>query len=548
MTMNIKLNQRSEKKIRIFVALLVLLTPILQTQAVTAIGGGRMATAASSRIFGTHSVMFMYGTGLLDFITKRVDHGETVEKPEDPVRDGYVFRGWFPSFETDEPFDFNTPITMGIMLHARWEVAPEIWSVDFNLHGGVMTPDFDPQQIEDGEYAKQPTVEPQRDGYEFVGWFTLEDEGELFDFLIPVIMNLTIHAQWEYVPSVPIDPEPDPDPPITNPDPTPPVTPPEPDPDPPITDPDPTPPVTSPEPDPDPTPDPIPPVTPPTPDPIPPVTPPMPDPIPPVTPPIPDPIPPVIPPTPPNEGRPNRPQTPPNQERPNRPQTPPDVEHSLIGQGPPPNSGINMEVGGSSTIVISGFNFGNNQITLLNVPNGIDFLRAGEYSEVFVVFPEGTDAEEIDVDIYTPDDELAWTYEFFDDVEDRLVLALLPPGLDLATVLRDPLNPQPRDQSLLEIAPPESSVVIEEAVQHEEEDETDIDEVVEETENYQSETTASNSYSNLPNEDIDYREQSEEELSSVLPQTGIFTNSLALFAALLVKSGQLIYDKKKIIE
>ncbi len=50
--------------------------------------------------------------------TLKVKRDNTVKKPKDPTKEGYVFSGWYLD---DELFDFNTKITQNIELEARWE-------------------------------------------------------------------------------------------------------------------------------------------------------------------------------------------------------------------------------------------------------------------------------------------------------------------------------------------------------------------------------------------------------------------------------------------
>lgn len=44
----------------------------------------------------------------------------TVEKPEDPVMDGYVFDGWYLN-DTNEVFDFNNSIKGKTTIKAHWK-------------------------------------------------------------------------------------------------------------------------------------------------------------------------------------------------------------------------------------------------------------------------------------------------------------------------------------------------------------------------------------------------------------------------------------------
>lgn len=70
-----------------------------------------------------HHVTFDYNDGgITPSKTVDVNEGETVARPENPTREGYVFQGWFVSPEcTGTTFDFeNTPITNDIKLYAGW--------------------------------------------------------------------------------------------------------------------------------------------------------------------------------------------------------------------------------------------------------------------------------------------------------------------------------------------------------------------------------------------------------------------------------------------
>ena len=46
-----------------------------------------------------------------------VKHGDTADKPSNPRRNGYVFKGWYLD---GQKFDFSTPITGDTTLTARW--------------------------------------------------------------------------------------------------------------------------------------------------------------------------------------------------------------------------------------------------------------------------------------------------------------------------------------------------------------------------------------------------------------------------------------------
>ena len=61
-----------------------------------------------------------------------VKYEEKANKPTDPTRTNYVFRGWKDSFNNE--YDFNTPVTGNITLKAEWQVAKST----LNLTGNQM--------------------------------------------------------------------------------------------------------------------------------------------------------------------------------------------------------------------------------------------------------------------------------------------------------------------------------------------------------------------------------------------------------------------------
>jgi len=131
------------------------------------------------------------------FHSARVQAGDTVDRPNDPVRPGYAFEGWFTSdtFLAVSWFDFNSPITADMTLFARWQKA---FTVTFDARGGY--PDMFVQPVAPNERVFQPLI-PAKDGYMFIGWFTGPEfiPGEVytpFDFSTPITADLTLFAWW----------------------------------------------------------------------------------------------------------------------------------------------------------------------------------------------------------------------------------------------------------------------------------------------------------------------------------------------------------------
>lgn len=99
-------------------------------------------------------------------------NGKTVEKPADPVRDGFGFIGWYADAEFKQPFAFGTEAVRGdVTIHARWAekaVGQPEYVVSYDL--GYDGEAIDSRETVGGKlYA--PAVPAEREGYAFKGWW-----------------------------------------------------------------------------------------------------------------------------------------------------------------------------------------------------------------------------------------------------------------------------------------------------------------------------------------------------------------------------------------
>ncbi|MGN0709397.1 MAG: BspA family leucine-rich repeat surface protein [Anaerovoracaceae bacterium] len=53
-----------------------------------------------------------------------VDINDSAEKPDDPVKDGYIFDGWYTDKDCTSAYDFSTPVTEDMTLYAKWTPTP----------------------------------------------------------------------------------------------------------------------------------------------------------------------------------------------------------------------------------------------------------------------------------------------------------------------------------------------------------------------------------------------------------------------------------------
>ena len=139
-----------------------------------------------------------------------VVEGYTAEKPTDPNKASYTFKGWYTQKSGGQQFDFDTPITEDITLYAHWELNSgwtgglgwnddyvPTYTVTFDANGSGVTNLPVSQTVRYGEYAVVPH-EPTRIGYVFAGWY-LDKSGILvWDKSTPIYNDTTIYASWYY--------------------------------------------------------------------------------------------------------------------------------------------------------------------------------------------------------------------------------------------------------------------------------------------------------------------------------------------------------------
>lgn len=100
-----------------------------------------------------------------------VPFNETIERPEDPIRPGFLFEGWYLDVETTIPWDFeNDKVNSSIVLYAKWQSA--IFTVVYDLNGGEIIGDDYITEFRTGEFRALPTA--RRVGYNFVSWYTYD--------------------------------------------------------------------------------------------------------------------------------------------------------------------------------------------------------------------------------------------------------------------------------------------------------------------------------------------------------------------------------------
>ena len=116
---------------------------------------------------------------------------ENISKPDDPTKEGYLFKGWYSDQELTQLYIFSTMPGNNMTLYAAWE--KNTYSVSFDTSGGTELQSID---VEYGEQIVKP-VDPVKKGYTFKGWYSDNSFTVLYDFSSPVKNNITLYALFE---------------------------------------------------------------------------------------------------------------------------------------------------------------------------------------------------------------------------------------------------------------------------------------------------------------------------------------------------------------
>lgn len=123
--------------------------------------------------------------------------GSEIVEPEAPVKDGFIFMGWFEDNDTfEKPWIFTgnnaSVVTKNITLYAKW-VEIQTFNITFESNGGTAVAGT---TAKTGELITKPE-NPTKDGYTFVGWCADEGLTTKWNFETnKVDAHITLYAMW----------------------------------------------------------------------------------------------------------------------------------------------------------------------------------------------------------------------------------------------------------------------------------------------------------------------------------------------------------------
>ena len=125
-----------------------------------------------------------------------VAEDELPQRPEDPVRPGYTFRGWFED-DFSTPFNFDRKLYSDVTVHGLWDTNE--YTLTLDTCGG---PELDKVTVKYfNPFWEQIPWNVIREGYKFAGWYyepTYETPVQKDD-IVEVKSDFTIYAKWNPV-------------------------------------------------------------------------------------------------------------------------------------------------------------------------------------------------------------------------------------------------------------------------------------------------------------------------------------------------------------
>lgn len=143
-----------------------------------------------------HSIVFeSNGGNNLESVTFSED--STINLPNDPIREGYLFIDWYTDNNTfsnvfSEDYFTNNHSVKILTLYAKWEIIT--YQINYQLNGGTNHVDNPTEYtIED-----QPLIlkDAEKLGFIFMGWFTDSNCTIGFNFEPMIYEDLTLYAKW----------------------------------------------------------------------------------------------------------------------------------------------------------------------------------------------------------------------------------------------------------------------------------------------------------------------------------------------------------------
>lgn len=121
---------------------------------------------------------------------KKIEKGTIFEKPQNPTKTGYTFKGWSITKDTYQEFNFSNKIEDNTTLYAFFDINQ--YSVAFYSNHTL----YQLETVSYNQLVNQPQ-KPTLPGKIFKGWSLNEDSLQAFDFDTPIQKDLNLYAIFD---------------------------------------------------------------------------------------------------------------------------------------------------------------------------------------------------------------------------------------------------------------------------------------------------------------------------------------------------------------
>ena len=136
----------------------------------TIIGGIFEGSVNNCTIGESAQVTVRFSNGGNKISSQSILRGQKAQEPEDPVKDGYAFDGWYVSGNPNHKWDFSVGVTENLTLEAHWN---KVYQVTLQTNGGTIAAGKEIKSYIGGTTATLPGAgDITREGYTFEGWYT----------------------------------------------------------------------------------------------------------------------------------------------------------------------------------------------------------------------------------------------------------------------------------------------------------------------------------------------------------------------------------------
>lgn len=133
-------------------------------------------------------------------VTSLITNGKTIVLPNNPIKEGYTFDGWYWDNDTFlVPLNTDSIaeeyISSVMVVYAKWALItnPEQFSINFDSMGGSPVETI----VAPYQSTIQPPIDPTMDGFVvFEGWYTDSEYTTPYTFTIMPEQDLTLYAKW----------------------------------------------------------------------------------------------------------------------------------------------------------------------------------------------------------------------------------------------------------------------------------------------------------------------------------------------------------------